>query len=191
MTLAEMFNATYPELLIRARRITQRQSITYAPELINSTYLDIHQDYTYPSDKQEFIMWFSRAMKLRYIGARSNFNKGISGSGNCELQDCPDEDSTSFEIHVEDTNQATKELIEASSSMKKERLLKYIQVLEFKRTLPLDEQMIFDIHYQHGLSSRAISKRLSEETGFDFHYQRVNKMINSVKLKLQAHQWKQ
>jgi RNA polymerase sigma factor (sigma-70 family) len=194
MTLGELFSHNYKELHAVARRITRRRDINLAPALMNETFIDVHHETKYPGQSDEFVKWFSRAMRLRFISQRSAFQKNHASCGqSLELDaEIPDHEShTGMELAPEDASPATKELIEVSSSMKKERVLKYLKVLEFRKSLPLHEQYLFDLYYSNQLSTRAISDQLSKETGFDMNYQRINIMVNSIKAKIKAHQWQQ
>lgn len=72
--------------------------------------------------------------------------------------------------------------------MKKDRVLKYISVLEFKNSLPLHERYIFDLYYNNRMSSRKIAEALSKED-YPIHFKSINSMVNSIKAKIKT-QWK-
>ena len=189
MTLGELFSHNYQYLALVAKRITRRKNIKLANDLINQTYLDIH-DKEYPKNGDEFIKWFSKCMKNRYVWKNSNFNKNTQLIAGNELPEQSDPTAQAdIELSTEETNDTTKELIEVSSGMKKERVLKYIEVIEFKKSLPLHEQYLFDLYFNNDLSTRKISKQLSEETGYDMHFKRINSMVNEIKAKIKL-KWK-
>lgn len=188
MTLGEIFTHTYPEINAVAKRITSRRNIKQAPELINVTFFELHR-HPYPSNPDEFIKWFSKSMKQQYVWTKSAFNNVNKITSNeAEIEDIED-NSMDLELLSEETNQATKEFIHVSSSMKKERVIKYIQVLEFKKSLPLHEQEIFELYYVNDIPIRKLLELLNE-TGDCISYESVRQMVNSIKTKIDKTVWK-
>lgn len=92
-------------------------------------------------------------------------------------------------ILSEGVNDFTKEIIEISSSLGKTKTLKYIELIEFKRTLQPHESILFELYFEKDLSTRDISKMYSDET-HKLNYQSVNRMINVIKTKINTYQWK-
>lgn len=131
-------------------------------------------------------------MKNRYVWPNSNFNKATRiNSIDYGDFDVPDQDAlNNIQLAVEETNEATKELIEVSSGMKKDRVLKYVQVVEFKNALPPHEKELFELHFNNQLSSRKISEKLLQETGLKMNYQNINKMVNGLKQKINQQKWR-
>lgn len=189
--LANLFSENHKEIYKVAKRITNRRDYKLAGDLVNETYLHLNiKQVPVPPNGDEFIKWFCKTMKNLYIWPNSNFNKSF------KIQAIDNEidiiDSSAFNqinISVEETNEATKELISVSSSMPKDRMLKYIHLLEFKNSLPLHERYLFEIYYEKGLSCRDISKMESQISGQEINYQSINIMVNSIKKKLK--EWKQ
>lgn len=169
-----------------------------------------------PGEHGEFVKWFSRCMKNYFKWPNSDFNTVrsnesltidsdiASGHRNDNQQKFLDtgysnrydelltdhDAQKEIELSVEETNDFTKELIEISSSMKRERALQYIEVIEFKRTLPAHEVILFELYFEKEMSTRDIAREYST-TGHTINYQSINKMINAIKQKINNYQWKQ
>ena len=69
--------------------------------------------------------------------------------------------------------------------MRKERVLKYIEILEFKNSLPLPERFMFELHYEKDLSGRQIEQMLK-----DVQYRTISSLIKSIKSKIKVYKWK-
>lgn len=95
-----------------------------------------------------------------------------------------------IEICGEQANDFTRELIEISSSLGKTKTLKYIELIEFKRTLPKHEEILFDLYFEKELSTRRIAWLYSDNDN-TMNYQSVNKMVNEIKAKIKIYKWKQ
>lgn len=94
-----------------------------------------------------------------------------------------------IEIQTEGTNDFTKELIEISSNLGKEKTLKYIELVEFKRTLPSHEAILFELYFEKQMSTREIATEYSMGPN-KINYQSINKMINIIKQKIETREWK-
>lgn len=191
-----------------------------APDLLNSTYLVVHEKHEkgmfVPSENDDFVKWFSKTMKNYFVWPNSEFNKtykqeaisidqqfrvdnNILGddriskqtSSNRYDESIIDEDALrDIEIQVEQANDFTKELIEISSSLGKQKTLKYIELVEFKRSLELHERELFIMYFEHGLSTRKIAQMYSMTENI-MNYQSVNIMVNQIKSKIKSYKWKQ
>ncbi len=185
--------------------ITRKRNVKLAPELISETYIFAHSK-EYPADNKQFIKWFGTAMNNIYYWPNSSFNKiykldfyekqrkSIYEAKHNETQHTPIPsredldcipDQTDVHISLEETNQTTKELIECSTGMRKERVIKYIRCLELKNSLPLHERYIFDLYFEHNLSARTIEDMLDG----DVQYRTINDAIKSIKLKIKNTKW--
>lgn len=190
--LANLYRENHKELHKIAQRITRRKNINLANELINETYIElVRKEKIAPKNQLEFIKWFSKAMKNIYIWRDSGFNKAIriQAAENFELELIDNEALKDIDFSVEKTNEATKELMQISSGMAKDRALRYIQVLEFKSRLPLHERYLFEIYFERGLSCRKISELEKQISGENIDYQVINIMVNSIKNKIKNIKW--
>ena len=179
--MGELFTNNYNELYIVAKRITQRKDYRMAPALINETYIQLQHKIP-PKCPNEFVKWFSKSMKQQYFWKETSYNKNERITSIDTGIDIPDTEN--FNLSIEDTNQQTKELIEINSGMKTERMLKYIQVLEFKENLLLHEKYLFELHFTNGLSGREIARNLNMSKNS------IILMINKIKTKLKQYKWK-
>lgn len=205
MTLRELYADNYEYLEVVAKRITRAKNVRMAHDLISETYINLASKETeYPKDKDGFVKWFSTCMKNYFEWPNSSFNKLIYSSeclsldadhkldesGNLFVDLVIDEDALNdIELGVEETNEATKELIEVSSSLGKDKTLKFIQAIEFKKTLRPHEIILFELYYENELSTRTIAEMYSYGE-HRINYQSINKMINIIKLKIKEYQWK-
>lgn len=186
--LSEVLTSNYDYILSCAERITKDRSV--GQELMNEVYLDIaEKGKEYPSDGLGFSKWFVKYMKLMHIAPRSKFSKSRRVYSDIELPEVKDDSLDAIELMVESATPATKELINLSSSMKRERVMRYVEVIEFKKALPLHEQYLFELYYGEGLSTRDIARQMTEETGYTINYQGINKMMNSIKTKIKSRKW--
>lgn len=188
--MVELFNRNYKDILLRAKRITQRDNRRLAPDLINETYIVLHDKQTkHPTVDFEFIKWYAKCMKNYYVWQNSTFNKHNRVKDSVELNESHLIDTTDLDLEIAFTTEETKELISISSGMKQDRLLTYLQVIEFKETLPLHERYIFELYFENGLSARAMAEQLTKETGYVYNWQRLNVMVNSIKTKIKQVKW--
>lgn len=220
MSLAKLFTDNYDYLNTVAKRITRCKDIRMAPDLLNSTYMVIHEKKEkglfVPSESEEFVKWFSKCMKNYFKWPNSEFNSSYTPnehlivdedfvckkgkfsdnhhSDSCRLrfdERIIDEDALkNIEVSVEQANDFTKELIEISSSLGKNKTLKYIELVEFKRTLPAHQAILFELYFEKELSTRKIADLYSIE-GNTMNYQSVNIMVNEIKSKINTYKWKQ
>ena len=95
-----------------------------------------------------------------------------------------------IEISVEQANDFTRELIEISSNLGRDKTLRYIELVDFKRTLPAHELILFELYFEKEMSTRQIAKEYSMECN-EINYQSINRLVNVIKSKLKDHQWKQ
>ncbi len=191
MTLVELFNHTYPKIQVTANRITQRRNVSQASDLINSTFIQVNAVPIYPVEPDQFVKWFTKCMKNVYVWPNSQFNTTNALIKSADHKDQADPSALlQIELSVENTTEATKEFIEVSSSMTKERASQYLKVLEFKKSLPLHEQVLFELYYEKELSTRKISEYLNQEPGYSMTKDRINDMVNSIKRKLKEVKWK-
>jgi hypothetical protein len=63
--------------------------------------------------------------------------------------------------------------------------------MTFKKSLPLHEQLLFELYYEKELSVYKITDYLNEEPGYDMCKDRIYEMLNSIKHKLKSHTWNQ
>lgn len=215
MSLSRLFTNNYEYLSTVARRITRCKDVAMAPDLISETYLNLSEKQTeYPGTDEEFVKWFSKCMKNYFVWPNSSFNVLYNsketltldqgekhynsnaqlhldtGYVNSYIELITDEDAlNNIEIQVEGTNDFTKELIDISSCLGKIKTLKYIELVEFKRTLPPYESILFELYFEKELSTRDIARIYSDEI-HKMNYQSVNKMVNSIKNKIKTYKWK-
>lgn len=182
--ISNLLSDNYNEIEVVAKRITGNHRST-AHEIINQTFIELSKKEC-PDNKHEFVKWFSRSMAMSYKCKNSAYN--YSKTKETLLDYSPeiiDTDSLNeIEIGIESINQATKELIEVSSSMRKDRVITYINILELKKSLPPHEKYLFELYFENGLSTRDIAKQESEISGYNIGYQRINNMINVIKAKI-------
>lgn len=215
MTLGQLFANNSEYLTTVAKRITRHKNVKMAPDLVSETYLNLHdKDTVFPQDNEEFVKWFSKCMKNYFSWGNSSFNtlyqpkesltidsqfrtetkgvKYLAEQTKCDRFDelIVDECAMrNIEIQVEQTNSFTKELLEISTSIGKNKTLKYLEVIEFKRSLPAHEATLFDLYFKHNLSTRDISEMYSDGVN-NLSRISVNNMVNVIKSKLKVYQWK-
>lgn len=215
--LAKLFSDNYNYLNTVAIRITRHKDPEMAPDLLSETYLNLSEKGTVvPSNNEEFVKFFCTCMKNYFTWPNSSFNKLYqpkefltldndfylmdnaksnqqkyldSFYSNKHSELVIDEDALkNIEINAEQTNDFTKELFEISSSMGREKTLKYIEVIEFKRSLPPHENILFDLYFEKELSTRGISSMYSDQVN-KLSRISVNRMINKIKTKIKNHKW--
>lgn len=176
--MGEIFTDTYPNILHSAKLITRRRNIKKAPDLINTTYIYLSK-YEYPTDPIQFTKRFVSVMKLLYDKPESAFNKLAYSTAL----------SVDFDIkdQSEEINQIIED-IELPTNLSSNRVLQFISLVKFKKTLPLHEQYIFDLHYFGNTSCNEIARQLNTE-GYNIHRVSINKMVQSIRTKL--NKWKQ
>jgi hypothetical protein len=222
--LGRMFENNYKEINKVACNITRHKNRKLAPELINETFIEVHEKeikgYKVPSDDLEFIKLFSKHMSNNFLFQNSGFNKAqrldIETKENNKaykkewdnrnkvteayvthsvkttkiewLSD--DEALKDIEILAEGKNERTNELIDIISSMSQIKAAKYIDVIEFERSLPEVEKILFDLYFRKCLSTRGISKMYSDGSAYKINHKSINKMINNIKTKIKSYEWK-
>jgi len=187
-----------------ARNITGKKDAKLGPELFTSTYLEIYEKgIEYPKQDQDFIKWFSKYMKYRFMPngtyTREVMTKecltldieskvqGSDWNSFTELITDPDA-MQNIELCAEEINDRTKELIEISSSLGTAKTFKYIQCLEFRETLPDYEKYLFDLYFDKKLSTKKIAVMYSDENN-TVARSSVDKMINSIRAKIKIYKW--
>lgn len=196
MILGELFTNNYLELSVVAHRITRRKNPALAEDLLSETFLEFSEKKKIPpSSDKEFIKWYSKGMKLLFMKWNDSHKNAPSfrqwNKQGVTLEfDPPDSGAeTEIELGPEEISPATREVISVSSSMRPGRVFRYLQVIEFRQALPIHEQVLFDLYFKNELSTRKISEALKSETGYTFHYKRINNMVNEIKAKINAYQW--
>jgi len=174
-----------------ARNICRRKDERMADDLISEVYLKVNKFETLPTKDDEFIKVFVTNMKYEFIGRRSKFNK-LYTPKELELAEgiqIADTDSDiELYIQCEQTNESTKALINELSHLKEEQAQSYINVMEFKDSLPGWEKEVFEGYFELDKSGRLIARESSERYGYNMSKQRVQKLINIVKHKLEVWQ---
>lgn len=177
--LSDLLNRNYKQIKVCARKISGNK----ADDVINETYLTLSNKKP-PVNDFEFVKWFTKTMDNNYKLRNSDFNKRYR-SKELVCEEVPEQiENIDLDIFAEEINEETKELIEVASYMRRDRALLYLDVLDFKNTLPLHEKYLFEVYFEHGLSTREISEMESKLSGYDFGYQRVNQMVNEIKKKI-------
>lgn len=185
----------YKELKTVARNICNTKRGYKYDDLINEMYLvldrKISEGSHVPKEDDQFIKYCGAIMYNLFRGENSRFNKLYSGTEQ-EIPEYyqPTDDDSLNEIYLacEGTNEASKELIEELSHLTKEKVNKYVDLLEFKQSLAPWDREIFIQHFEHGMSSREIANGLELMCGYETNYQRMNILINEVKEKIEK--WK-
>lgn len=172
-----IFTENLKELKLIARRITQRGKACDPLELINETFISLHNKPA-PKQPNEFIKWFSRSMKLTYIAERGQIQKNKLQAGNepPELSFLP---SAPIYKNQNDTN-GTPSHLNATQA------LLFIRLIKFKKELPLWEQIVFELHFEKKLSAKKI---VSEVKG-DVNKRTIDAIIKSINDKLKLKKWK-
>lgn len=177
-------------------------------DLISETYSNIaEKEIPYPLNNLEFIKFFSRCMKNRYVWGNSSFNKlhrpkeslsldnenrlyAYENDRNTFLDLIIDNEAVkNIELSVEETNEVTKEFIDISSSLGKSKTLKYLEVLDFKNDLLEYEKILFELYFEKDMSTRQIAVMYSDSI-HKMNYQSVNTMVNIIKQKIKNTKWK-
>lgn len=184
----QLVNKHYKYLLTVAKRITRKKDVQLAEDLIHETYLHIYENEKIcPTDDIGFIMFYSRYMKLQFLGDRSTFNKAMSLGVDIDHSDIHIEDNEALndlELYVEGTNEATKEMLKELTHLTESKVKKLIKVYDFKDTLPPHLKTIFEFYYENGMSSRQIAELMENETGYKMDFRRYNDMINEIKKRI-------
>lgn len=162
-----------------------------ADDLISETYLRVIK-WDLPQTDEEIVKVFVSQMKVEFIGQCSKFNK-LYNSKEVEIHEnmqIEDNDAhNEIYLNCEQTNEATKELIEIFSHLNNEMAKNYVNLHLFKESLPGWDKEIFHQYFELGMSSRDIAKGLKDYAGYDTNYQRINELVNQVKAKIEV--WKQ
>lgn len=143
-----------------AKRITPKQS----HDLITDTYLKIIER-SVPTNDHEFIKYFSKCMANNFNNQRSSFNKNFVIK---EINYNFIEEDNSEDINKQDV---------------------YNELMEFKETLNTHEQILFELHYEQGMSCRDIAKSL-RYNNYITSYRSIVRLINPINKKLKLKKWK-
>ena len=173
----------YKELKEAANNITRRRDRNQSNELINETYLTLFNKVV-PETNAIFVKWFTKSMKYIYIDKYSSFRKATDQKESSLTYDTGNSDWKDIELGAEQINEKTKGIITGLSHLTNDKALKYVELLEFKESLPPHERELFELHFEKGLSGRKISKLMEKETGFKMSYVRYNEMIKVIKNKI-------
>ena len=174
-----------------ARNICRVKNELMADDLISETFLKLTNWESIPSVDEEFVKVFVTQMKWEFKGNRSKFNKLYNGKELEIIEGYQIEDGESLNdvyLNCEQTNQATKELIDVVSHLNKSMAENYVNLVVFKESLPGWDKEIFHQYFELGMSSRDIANGLVEFAGYETNYQRINELINNVKEKIEV--WK-
>lgn len=196
ITLAQLFTNNHEYLNTVATRITRCKDRSLAPELISCTYLYlVEKNKEVPNKNEDFVKFFSTYMKNFFEWPNSDFNKSINTREYLTIDEhefqIPDESALiDIELMAEETNEFTKKIIEISSNIGKDKTLKYIETVEFKRTLSEPDKILFELYFEKELSTRKIATLYSDEV-HKMNYQSVNQMVNKIKTKINKYKWKQ
>lgn len=139
----------YKDISLVASRISKNSK-----ELINETYIAIHH-LTPPTQKTDFVKWFSKCMVNQNKWKSSSFNKAIKVNDTTFTSDIP----TPIEPEPIDINKA-------------------------KQILQMHEIELFTLHFEHNLSATQIAAMLEKENGTKECYQSYQRLINIMKTKL-------
>lgn len=179
VNMGELFNLKYTEINIGAKNITRRRDIRKAPDLINTTYLALSKK-TPPQCPEQFLKWFVKSMKFLHDKPKSKFNELCYSKAIDMDIEIPDF-SEPIEVKPDTGN--------APMHLSQERANQFSLLESFKKSLPLHEQLIFDLYFLGGLSGYDITDQLRSE-GYDIHRVRVNKWVSGIKLKMDKQIWK-
>lgn len=162
MRLDEFIKDNYKHLLQVAKRIAKKE----AEDLLSSTYLSIFdkKDFELPSNNEEAIKYFVACLNNNYKFYKSSFNAEKRGKDLLV-------DSTFFEVvEIANENEITPSEVE-----------------RFKETLPEHEQILFELHYECGVSIKSIAEEFKQISMDENVVRKLKKPIqNKIKDK-----WKQ
>lgn len=132
----------------------------------------------------------NRYAEVRYQNRSEDNFRGELDTNPKGMDGIVDEDAMNdIEIQVEGTNDFTKELLEISSTLGKTKTLKYIELVEFKRSLPDYESILFELYFEKDMSTRDIAKKYTDESHY-INYQTINNMVKEIKTKINNYRWK-
>jgi len=178
-----MVEINYKDIKLCAQRITQRNPRRDSEELINETYIWLSDKWT-PEDKEEFLKYFVKTMKLLYIGERSPYGKAVRMKETYLEYDPGNSDWKKIEeIYFDEINEQTKETLNNLSHLTQDKAIKYADVMMFKNRLSPHEKELFELHFVEGVSARQIAKDISKDLGYKTSYQNFVRMINEIKKK--------
>lgn len=197
--LTKLFENNHKQLKNVARRMCGNKW----GDLVSETYLRVATFKTLPDKDEEFIKVFVENMKYQMLGRRSGFNKlnnfkdlyyidykhdKLKEGDDLEIEFVDDWSEEDVYLKCDKVNEATKDLIKELTHLTKEKVERYVNLQEFKAQLPGWDKEIFELHFEHGMSSRDIASHL-KMLGYETNYQRMNGLINEVKYKIK--EWKQ
>lgn len=165
--LSELTERNYRKIKEIAINITKNRS--FADDLINETYILIHRRYkTIPQDDTGFVKVFSTLMKFQSIpeGSRKTRTSDYQRLIN------PVERPTEKYKHNEEEKEEDKT-----------RLLDEIEA--FKKSLDALELVMFELHYEMGLSLKKIVKMYEGNMSYDCLYN----LYRPLKAKVKQLKW--
>jgi len=161
--LDSLIASNYLYLTVIAKGITKNES--EAKDLVSETYLKLAEKGSkIPQDTDEFQKFFTTCMKNFYLD---------------ELRKKKRKSTT-----IEDTDEITIEVEDCDLSDWK----KFIEIESFKALLPMHQEILFELHFENGLSSRKIAKLL-QQTGYDVSHNSMNLLIRPIRNKIIKHKW--
>lgn len=144
-----------------AKKIAPKQS----HDLLTDTYLQV-LNANVPTNDHEFIKYFSRCMSNNFRNQKSTFNQNfVIKEINCNF------------VVIEDVEQIDKEEV-------------INELAQFKSQLKTHESILFELHFEQGLSYRNIAKLLIERSGYQVSYFSIQALIKPIKDKLICKEWK-
>lgn len=178
--MGELLTKTYTDINRSARLITQKSKANHL-DLINTTFIALQKKGTFPQAPDEFLRWFSRSMKIMHSFPQSQFNRQYRTH---ELNLCFEPIDTGHQ-DLEPSN----ELPDTPTHLSDKQANQYRQLQNFKNSLPLHSQYIFDLYYIGELSGDQICRKLNDEEGFDISRDHIYKLLKEVRIKFDI--WKQ
>lgn len=157
MNLGVMLNKNYNDIATIAKRITRQHNRGSHDDLINSTYLKIHESGTViPTDETEFKKMYVRWMHNSYKFKDSGYN----------------------EVHrPKEIAFERIELVEFTEDYKE------VDITKYKRFLMEYEQILFELYFEKGLTFQKISSMVSGD-GYRVTLLSIRSMIINLKNKI-------
>ena len=146
-------------------KVAKRIAPKHYHDLLTETYVSL-VNANVPEENTEFIKYFSRCMSNNYRNQNSTFNKNFA---------------------IKEINCNFVTLIEPDE-VNKEDL--YSELLAFKNSLPTQEEILFELHFEFGLSAANIAKLLELDTGYNISTSSMLNLLKPIREKLRCKQWK-
>ena len=197
--LDTMLNKHYNYLLVVANRIVQadRKHPKEHYDLVASTtelvYIKQAQGKPYiktaVQEDEDFIKFFSKAMKNMKRWQRSNYNLSNQPTGNVFCIDHDPEDyeqQHEIELGAESTDDENKEWARElrRGSIPTKRAEQYVKIMDIKKTLSLSDKVLFNQAFEEGKSGRLIAREATAQSGMKVPHEHICSMINKLKLKI-------